>query len=179
MARLDTKAAGSFGMAAKPHPEGFKMFLGNFVLGHGDMIDEIRPACQDDLRHCHGLAFGHDGCMGRSYTPEEFERLFVLKIVGIIEGSSGLNHSRFAKYVWGDNEASVKKWQRIRRQSKGGKPQHLTIAEAFRMVQFLRTDFPSFSWDVAKEAEDLEKKQPDSNRQLPQQASLPTKASGE
>lgn len=171
MARANTKTPGYLRVSSKLLAEGFKVLLFNSGRNHERKLDEIRPVCQDDFRPCMGSFFRHNWIMKKEISATDFERKFVEKITKIIDTSPGLNHSKFAKAIWGDNDASVAKWRRIRNKSKAGKPQNLTIAEAFLMMDFLSTNLASFSWDVSKEIE-FERKN-NSNPSLPQPTTMP------
>jgi plasmid maintenance system antidote protein VapI len=91
------------------------------------------------------------GVPGGGVTPSEFERAFVQIVADEIERHPHLDHSKFARLVWGDSAGSVERWRRIRNKSKAGKPQNLTMATAMMLAQTLGFSFPDFSWRVSKE----------------------------
>ena len=131
------------------------MLFSNFHVHSDSCLADIQLSCQAEFHNCRKSIFQQSECM--KCSPEEFERMFVSKVASLIDASPGLDHSKFARYVWGDRPASVSKWRRIKNASKEGKPQNLTISDAFRMVEFFHTDFANFSWDITREIDHAKK----------------------
>ena len=89
----------------------------------------------------------------KKYNAVAYERCFVNVVDEIIKEEWG-SYSRFAKEVkdaseeWPDGEAAVNKLRRIRNASKHGKPQKLTLADAFAFSQLIGIEFPSLAFKV-------------------------------
>ena len=174
--RVYTEVPSRFRVIPETLSEGLKMGSCDLSIRHGLTLDDNHLSCQPDFRECINQSPLYSGVMPLKYSAEDFERMFVSKIAGIIDESPGLDHSKFARFVWPGERAPVEKWRRIRNQSKHGKPQKLTISEALKMVEFLQADFPSFSWDVAKEAEQEYRRAEKSD--VPQSTELPPQKTG-
>jgi hypothetical protein len=104
--------------------------------------------------------------------------MFIDRIVEIINKSPNLDHSKFARMVWGNTASAVTKWRRIRNRSKQGKPQNISLTDAVAMANALATDLPSFSWKVYQtvmdEAVSQEQGEKNKNQPMPEPPSLPT-----
>jgi hypothetical protein len=89
----------------------------------------------------------------KKYNAVAYERCFVSVVDEIIKEEWG-TYSKFAKEVkdaseeWPDGEAAVNKLRRIRNASKHGKPQKLTLADAFAFSQLIGIEFPSLAFKV-------------------------------
>ncbi len=144
------------------------------VVNHGASIDDNRLICQDDNRYLFKRNFRYGLTMPKLPDPIEFERKFIERVAEIIKESPGMNHSKFARIVWGDVSGVVEKWRRIRNSSKKGKPQNLTLSDALRMMNALQTEFPSFAWETKQDL-DLEVRRSES---MSESSELPPNKSG-
>lgn len=142
----------------------------NCFVHSDDKLAEYRLTCQVEYQSCVEMIFCHDYSMFPAQDPQLFERMFIAVVSEIIDNSQGLNHSVFARAVWGDDPKEVSKWRRIRNKSKEGKPQKLLLSDAVKMTQVLQTDFASFAWKVAKHIEVGQKKP--YNNSLPERTKL-------
>lgn len=166
MTGVYAKSFGCLSMVPELRTEGFKMLLG-YCLFHGERtLAENQLTCQDDLRSCKNFFCASNERMD---IDRDFERAFVKKVAQIIEDSPGMDHSKFARMVWGESDASVSRWRRLKNASKGGKPQSLSLSDAFKITRCMQVDFASFCWDISKE---LNHKKIIHNSSLPKPSAL-------
>lgn len=64
---------------------------------------------------------------------DEFERALVHTVISLAK-KSGLNFAQFAKQAYGDNDSSIRKWRKQRREEK---PQAFTISDLFLCAEAL------------------------------------------
>jgi hypothetical protein len=78
----------------------------------------------------------------------EFERKFIETVCELIL-LKGINHTKFAKLVYGDVEHSVVKWRRTRNTvGRTGRPQKLPMADAWAMAMALDKSFSELCFTV-------------------------------
>ena len=176
MADPDTKRFGGLRVVPKPLAEDLKVLIGDVFVHSDSLLAEYRLTCQAEIQSCEKFIFCHGKNMRPIHDPGLFERTFINVVASIIDDSPGLNHSIFAKTVWGDDQKEVNKWRRIRNGSKDGKPQKLLLSDAVKMTQVLQVDFASFAWQVTKHME-MSKKNPQ-RPTLPLPSGLPTGKTG-
>ncbi|SKA72679.1 hypothetical protein [Desulfobaculum bizertense] len=81
-------------------------------------------------------------------TGLDFERKFIEVITEMVI-LSGMNHTDFAKKTFGETDGSVVKWRRMRNAfSATGRPQRLTVGEAWRMAEVLGKTYPELCFTV-------------------------------
>ncbi len=80
-----------------------------------------------------------------------FERAFVALVAEKV-AAAGMSQSEFARRVIG-KESSARLWRATRMGlTKDAEPRAVSLSEAYRMAETLGEDFPTFIWEIAREA---------------------------
>lgn len=79
---------------------------------------------------------------------EQLEREMVAIIVSEYHDKRGWSHSDFVRQVWGGSKADHARWKRIRNQSKGGKPQPLSIGDLYAIANTLGWKPQHIQWEA-------------------------------
>jgi len=83
---------------------------------------------------------------------QKFEKTFVDVIEKILD-ESGIKANVFAQRAFPDQAKPDNKWLRMRKGFNDGKPQRVTLAEAYRIAKALNHDLATLMWRVQKELE--------------------------
>lgn len=90
-----------------------------------------------------------------SILPEHFERAFIAEVIRSVDKIDGLNHARFARLVWGDEDSSVVKWRRIRNGYRAGRQaQSISLADSCRIAAGLGLPLSSLIFRIERMCEE-------------------------
>jgi hypothetical protein len=117
------------------------------------MLDEIRLLCQDDFMTCCIAKIRRMySPMNEYYSPEDFEVSFLRVVDNLINESTELTHTGFAREIckyypeFASGDGAPVKWRRIKNGSKNGKKQGIPLAEAYAMALALKKSFPELAF---------------------------------
>lgn len=83
---------------------------------------------------------------------QNFEKTFV-DVIQKILNESGIKANEFARKAFPDQAKPDNKWLRMRKGFNDGKPQRVTLAEAYCIAKALNHDLATLMWRVQKELE--------------------------
>lgn len=140
---LDAKVAGRVAMAAV---FGFEVVKDMGLDVHETHFRRFLPKCKGQISTVAKSSFFCSNISMKDHCrPYNIERFLVDHVTHIIDQTAGLDHSKFARRAFHDQDrgekAAVDHWKRMRQENK---PARVTMEDAIRIAQALGYPFNDF-----------------------------------